>query len=1285
MKKRVLAIVLSLSMISVLIPSFSFADVAGALSDNDIEDETKYMDDVLFEEGDDDCFTTESDYFEDEDVDPGIEEDANIDEEIISENLELGLPEDEELDDPVGENESDETIDENDELFIEEPEEDEDNEENYIDSEDLNEYTDEDISAGEESLEASGAKLTCPSKVTVGVNRINVFKLSHKGKAKKYSIKVANESICTAKFDWEDKSYIHIEGKKTGSTYITVKLKGGLLGLFTYDTKNIKVNVPKMTSSSSSVKVPKGVAKKVSFSYSNCPDSVKVIWRGSNTSKYSATWGKWSKKNISLTIKGRAVGSGIITVYLINKSTNTIVAEKTIKVCIANPPTIKVSTSKVSMLTGKSSTVKISYGNLSEKSKITVGYTNSSAFSLSWGSSSGQTKVMNITGKKKGKGTVNVYLKSVADNTVLAKTSFTVNVSQNPEITVSSSSANIKTSENKTINCKVLGVSGVYKVKATSSNCSCVIATVGKRSNNSVPVILSGINAGSAKVTVSVKNTSGKVLASNAISVTSVAGGTPCINLTTSKPSVEVGCTTQITAKPVNMPAGSRRYTISCSDTSICKVNVEAKANPVITIKGLRTGTSTLTIKFIKDSTGDLLASKTVTVTVKAKDEFKRLAYAFYNPSNTASLKTCQLIFGKTEHAKLMYNSKYNKKAHGNCYGMSATSSIIYAPNSVYASSFGRSNVRSLALNDKNSAWGITLRQWIKANHLTQFSQGFVYECREEAKGNYSGLVNLIKNGAKDKRPVILIFDGDYAHAVVGYGFETVSSTQDRILVYDNNCPDTVKYLYLTKSNGAYTGKWECNCSYYYSSKSHNLDYVTYDNYKSRWDQRGTLEYENVYKDSSNYGYNESVANYNFVAINSGNVIISDVEDNEIARIEDGQLKTESDDITLITPLSESEDEDVSNDVFLYLPIDVYEFRNEDNNIDDFSVAIANLELSTSVETSGDEVTLCADDSSDFASAVLEAEDGEEYSISLGSSREGEPETMEWDGVGTGETVSMMLNAGNLEMCNMEGSNVSISDENMGESIDTMYSIVAITDGNGVITPSGNDLVAEGTDQKYEFVPSDGYRIKAVTIDGADKGKISEYTFSNVHDHHSVMVTFEESDDISDADIINKSNATYTGKNVTGNIQLKIGEKVLEEDVDYKVEYENNKNVGTAKVKFIGIGDFTGSRVLTFKINPKGTYIKTLKRARKAFTVKWNRQSAKMSTSRITGYQIRYSRYSSMSNAKIRTVKGYRNTSKKIRKLKKKKRYYVQVRTYKTVNGTRYYSSWSKKKYVKTR
>ena len=165
----------------------------------------------------------------------------------------------------------------------------------------------------------------------------------------------------------------------------------------------------------------------------------------------------------------------------------------------------------------------------------------------------------------------------------------------------------------------------------------------------------------------------------------------------------------------------------------------------------------------------------------------------------------------------------------------------------------------------------------------------------------------------------------------------------------------------------------------------------------------------------------------------------------------------------------------------------------------------------------------------------------------------------------------------------------------------------------------------------------------------------------------------------------------YTGKKQTPAVDAEYwyndygDTKRITKGVDYTVKYTNNLNVGLARVTITGKGNYKGSTYLSFKIIPKGTSIVRLTSARKAFKVKWKKQAAKMSKSRITGYQIRYSKAKSMSKAIAKKVKGYSKVSKKISKLKARTRYYVQVRTYKVVKGKTYYSKWSAKKYVKTK
>lgn len=100
------------------------------------------------------------------------------------------------------------------------------------------------------------------------------------------------------------------------------------------------------------------------------------------------------------------------------------------------------------------------------------------------------------------------------------------------------------------------------------------------------------------------------------------------------------------------------------------------------------------------------------------------------------------------------------------------------------------------------------------------------------------------------------------------------------------------------------------------------------------------------------------------------------------------------------------------------------------------------------------------------------------------------------------------------------------------------------------------------------------------------------------------------------------------------------------------------------------------TKTVTVTVYPKATSVSSLKAGKKQMTVKWYKRD------NITGYEVRYSRNSSMSGAKTVKVTSSKTTSKVIKGLTAQKKYYVQVRTYKTVNGGKYPSGWSAKKSV---
>lgn len=153
----------------------------------------------------------------------------------------------------------------------------------------------------------------------------------------------------------------------------------------------------------------------------------------------------------------------------------------------------------------------------------------------------------------------------------------------------------------------------------------------------------------------------------------------------------------------------------------------------------------------------------------------------------------------------------------------------------------------------------------------------------------------------------------------------------------------------------------------------------------------------------------------------------------------------------------------------------------------------------------------------------------------------------------------------------------------------------------------------------------------------------------------------------------------YTGKKIVPVPEVTLDGVPLVEGTDYTVGYVSNKSVGTAYVFIHSAGMYTGLKRVSFKILPKGTSIRKVTGGKKKLKVTWKKQDEKMREYRVTGYQIQYSTDKKFKrNVRTVKIKGYKNTSVTIGKLKPKKRYYVRIRTYMLDTDGTYRSSWSK-------
>ena len=156
----------------------------------------------------------------------------------------------------------------------------------------------------------------------------------------------------------------------------------------------------------------------------------------------------------------------------------------------------------------------------------------------------------------------------------------------------------------------------------------------------------------------------------------------------------------------------------------------------------------------------------------------------------------------------------------------------------------------------------------------------------------------------------------------------------------------------------------------------------------------------------------------------------------------------------------------------------------------------------------------------------------------------------------------------------------------------------------------------------------------------------------------------------------------YNGKNQKPKITVKDGSKKLKEKTDYDLTApKKSTKVGNYQITVTLKGKYAGSITISYKIIPKKVSLKKLKsKKKKTLTISWKKSKD------ISGYEIAYSTSKKFTKktSVIKTVKKSKK-SLTIKKLKSKKKYFVKIRSYKTVGKTKIYSEWSKAKNIKVK
>lgn len=388
-------------------------------------------------------------------------------------------------------------------------------------------------------------------------------------------------------------------------------------------------------------------------------------------------------------------------------------------------------------------------------------------------------------------------------------------------------------------------------------------------------------------------------------------------------------------------------------------------------------------------------------------------------------------------------------------------------------------------------------------------------------------------------------------------------------------------------------------------------------------------------------------------------------------------------------------------------PVDVYVYdkatdelvaKIENDDYETFQNEHPEISLETFVDEKGEKRVLIPDDS-DYRIEIIARDDGKmNYSVSEYKNGEEIDKKVVYQNVPIAESDEFDADvsegasetSSEYNLIKNDTEEIEYTEELVGDNIenieiDANVEGVGAVAGTGIYSKGDSVVLIAVTDTTSEF---EGWYENGTLLSTED-------SFGFIADE-SRVITAKFKLLLKPALKFKSSNVTktYGGTSFRNALSVTTDGEISYKSSNTKVATVNSegetfiKGVGTATITASssrGEEYMPGKITYKLKVRPKGTTQYTPKKAKKAFTAKWKKQTAKMSTSRITGYQVRYSTSSKMKTYRIKTVKGYSKTSVKVSKLKGGKKYYVQVRTYKTVNGVKYYSTWSKSKSVKTK
>lgn len=369
-----------------------------------------------------------------------------------------------------------------------------------------------------------------------------------------------------------------------------------------------------------------------------------------------------------------------------------------------------------------------------------------------------------------------------------------------------------------------------------------------------------------------------------------------------------------------------------------------------------------------EDAFGPAEAAPVLTESAPKATRLEDLSYRFCNSSQDLypgvskpriPLERYIQLFGNNARARSIYQR--NTGWHGSCSGFVSSSTLLYQPDSGISLSDFRTDAKlpsQLQLADRSKKMDLTLHQFIEATQILQYATPIIYEKDRHLRKPrpIEQVVEQVVAFQEGKgEPVVLSvyktprFTG--GHAILPFRLERISRTEDRLHIYDPNCPMTIRYATLQKDAAGRYLNWRFpmyDDTLYSSLTGGKCTMTRYSVHKQAWEHRGSPDVDNM------------------LSVDAGTALLS-AEGELLARIGDEGVESFREDIYQIP----EDFGDGQDSILLSLPADAYTLRLEDPTKDVLRARLTGIDFSVTLNTSAREASLCVNDREKLALARI--------------------------------------------------------------------------------------------------------------------------------------------------------------------------------------------------------------------------------------------------------------------------------------------------------------------------